>query len=76
MNRWCSVVVLGVSLGILQGCAQLLGVGIGAAGKNVDPKPPKEQTAASCQVWECWDGYACGPCQEAAPADKASKSSK
>lgn len=40
------------------------GVGAGAAAQSVDPKAPKAQTEASCKEWECWDGYACGPCEQ------------
>jgi hypothetical protein len=28
----------------------------------IDPKAPKAQTEKSCKEWECFDGYACGPC--------------
>jgi hypothetical protein len=68
------VLVIGLSLGMLQGCFLLLGAGIGTGIRNVDPKPPKPETEANCQSWECWDGYACGPCAEGAVADKAPKS--
>jgi hypothetical protein len=67
------VLVIGLSLGVLPGCFSLIGVGAGTAARNIHPKPPKAETAANCQSWECWDGYACGPCESAA-ADKASKS--
>ncbi len=77
MSRLITVVlVIGLSLGMLQGCFVLLGAGAGAASRNIDPKPPQAETAANCKSWECWDGYACGPCEEGAVTDEASKSKK
>jgi len=74
MSRLITVVlVMGLGLGTQQGCFFLAGAGAGAAIKNIDPKPPKAETASNCQSWECWDGYACGPCEEGAVGDKASK---
>lgn len=75
MGRLTTVVlVIGLSLGVLQGCFQLLGAGAGVALRNVDPKSPQPETEANCQSWECWDGYACGPCEEGAIAGKGPKS--
>lgn len=72
MKRAISVVlVVGSSFGVLQGCGYIIGAGVGAAASNIDPKAPKAETAANCKSWECFDGYACGPCEEAVEDDKA-----
>lgn len=74
MTRWLLVaIVIGLGVGMLPGCGTLIGVGVGSAARNVDPKPPKAETAANCQSWECFDGYACGPCPEGAAADPNAK---
>jgi hypothetical protein len=47
------------------GCLPLAGVAVGTAvgsGIRSESKRPKAQTEKSCKSWECWDGYACGPC--------------
>jgi hypothetical protein len=75
VSRLITVVLVSwLSLGMLQGCFQLVGMGAGAAIRNVDPKSPQPETEANCQSWECWDGYACGPCAEGAVADKTPRS--
>jgi hypothetical protein len=51
-----------LAAGFLTGCFGLAGVAVGAAASNIDPKPPKPETAENCKPWECFDGYACGPC--------------
>lgn len=71
MNRRIAfVMVIGLSLGALPGCFMIAGAAAGATARNVDPKAPKAETAANCQSWECWDGYACGLCEGRAEAKK------
>jgi hypothetical protein len=47
------------------GCIPLAGVAVGTvvgSGVRSEQTRPKAETEENCKSWECWDGYACGPC--------------